>query len=80
MRPLLALIPVTTRTAQRNFRTSAIRHLQSDFDQELLAGQNLPFNIQHKWKLATLMISYVSMAVAIPLFALRWQILKKRAS
>ncbi|CAF0798084.1 unnamed protein product [Didymodactylos carnosus] len=73
MRPLLALVPVTTRTIQRNFRTSTIRHLQSDFDQELLVGQNLPFNIQNKWKLATLMIGYISLAVAIPLFCLQKQ-------
>jgi len=35
--------------------------------------------VQNKWGLATTLILYVSSAVAVPFFAMRWQLLKKRA-
>jgi hypothetical protein len=32
-----------------------------------------------KWGLATTLLLYVSTAVAVPFFVIRWQLLKKRA-
>ena len=37
------------------------------------------FSANSKWGLATTLILYVSSAVAAPFFAMRWQLLKKRA-
>jgi hypothetical protein len=41
--------------------------------------QKFLFLANNKWGLATTLILYVSSAVAVPFFAMRWQLLKKRA-
>jgi hypothetical protein len=48
------------------------------FDQLLTTFENCLL-ADNKWKLAVTMIGYVSSAVAVPFFAMRWQLLKKRA-
>jgi hypothetical protein len=48
----------------------------------LLSKQNKNirfFLANSKWGLATTLLLYVSTAVAVPFFVIRWQLLKKRA-
>jgi len=79
MRPLLSVVPPVTRVIQRKFHTTKLLRMQDNWDQEALPGANVPFNIESKWGLATTLILYVATAVAVPFFAMRWQLLKKRA-
>jgi hypothetical protein len=41
--------------------------------------KNSNFLAHSKWGLATTLLLYVSSAVAVPFFVIRWQLLKKRA-
>ncbi|CAF1430258.1 unnamed protein product [Adineta ricciae] len=77
LRPCLSLVPKTV--GRRQFSLSLRRRLQDNWDQEALPGSNVPFNTSSKWGLATTLIIYISSAVAVPFFAMRWQLLKKRA-
>ncbi|CAF0817083.1 unnamed protein product [Adineta steineri] len=77
LRPCLSLVPKTV--GRRQFSLSSRKRLQDNWDQEALPGSNVPFNANSKWGLATTLILYVSTAVAVPFFAMRWQLLKKRA-
>jgi len=45
----------------------------------LSENKNSIFLAHSKWGLATTLLLYVSSAVAVPFFVIRWQLLKKRA-
>ncbi|CAF0877437.1 unnamed protein product [Adineta ricciae] len=77
LRPSLALVPKVV--GRRQFSLSQRMRLKDNWDQEALPGSNVPFNTNSKWGLATTLILYISSAVAVPFFAMRWQLLKKRA-
>ncbi|CAF1182771.1 unnamed protein product [Rotaria sp. Silwood1] len=77
LRPGLALVPRII--GRRQFSLSQRMRLQDNFDTECVPGASVPFDTNNKWGLAIKMVLYVSSAVAVPFFAMRWQLLKKRA-
>ncbi|CAF1007790.1 unnamed protein product [Rotaria sordida] len=77
IRPGLALVPKVI--GRRQFSLSQRMRLQDNFDTECVPGSSVPFNTNTKWGLAITMVLYLSSAVAVPFFGMRWQLLKKRA-
>jgi hypothetical protein len=52
---------------------------QSSYKISKIKKRNSFILAHNKWGLATTVLLYVSSAVAVPFFAMRWQLLKKRA-
>jgi hypothetical protein len=95
MRPGLALVPKvigrrqfslsTRRRLTDNWDQELLPGSNVPFSSKIISNLSknkfikLFFLANNKWGLATTLILYVSSAVAVPFFAMRWQLLKKRA-